>query len=60
MKADLTILLFRSSLFELSEDMTNGIYDFGAADRCGFASPEDMRRVFKKVEGRTIGKYIDS
>ena len=33
---------------------------FGAADRCGFASPEDMRRVFKKVEGRTIGKYIGS
>lgn len=30
------------------------------ADRCGFASPEDMRRVFKKVEGRTIGKYIGS
>ena len=23
-----TILLFRSSLFELSEDMTNGIYDY--------------------------------
>lgn len=30
------------------------------ADRCGFSSPEDMRRVFKKVEGRTIGKYIGS
>ena len=28
MKKDLTILLFRSSLFELSEDMTNGIYDY--------------------------------
>lgn len=27
------------------------------ADRCGFASPEDMRRVFKKVEGRTIGDF---
>ncbi|MBQ0032244.1 MAG: substrate-binding domain-containing protein, partial [bacterium] len=30
------------------------------ADLCGFASPEDMRRVFKKVEGRTIGELLDS
>lgn len=30
------------------------------ADRCGFASPEDMRRVFKKVEGRAIGAFASS
>ena len=29
------------------------------ADRCGFSSPEDMRRVFKKVDGRTIGDFLD-
>ncbi|MBQ0032878.1 MAG: substrate-binding domain-containing protein [bacterium] len=28
------------------------------ASRCGFSSPEDLRRVFKKVEGCTIGQHI--
>lgn len=30
------------------------------AERCGFSSPEDMRRVFKKIEGVTIGKWLDA
>ena len=28
------------------------------ASRCGFSSPEDLRRVFKKVAGCTIGQHL--
>ncbi|MBQ0033578.1 MAG: hypothetical protein KBT68_12395, partial [bacterium] len=31
MKKDKVVLLFRSSLFELSEEMTNGIYEYASA-----------------------------
>lgn len=31
---------------------------YALADACGFASPEDLRRVFKKVSGQTIGAWL--
>ncbi len=31
---------------------------YALADACGFASPEDLRRVFKKVTGQTIGAWL--
>ena len=31
---------------------------YALADACGFASPEDLRRVFKKVTGLTIGAWL--
>ena len=31
---------------------------YALAGVCGFASPEDLRRVFKKVSGQTIGEWL--
>ena len=36
------------------------IKQYALADACGFASPEDLRRVFKKVSGQTIGAWLKS
>ena len=34
------------------------VKQYALAGACGFASPEDLRRVFKKVTGQTIGAWL--